>query len=76
MRSATVAEMKGKGVSGVKHRKDKPIEGTITREIYDRLCEGQEVFIKFKDKSKLIALRDYYGVETRCVGGGKYVRCG
>lgn len=56
-------------------RQSVPREGTFIRKVYDELMAGNEVYLHHKkNKNVITPLRDFYGVETRNIGGGKYIR--
>jgi hypothetical protein len=61
---------------GGHNRQDEPRPGTEIRRVYDALLAGEEVYINTKCRSIRGYLEDFYGIETKSVGGRKYVRCG
>lgn len=75
MRHATASQLLGKRRAPVSSA---PREGTKIREVYDLFQANKGRVINFTQPSGNITdnLTDYYGLDLRCVGYGKWILAG
>jgi hypothetical protein len=77
MRTISAARMKGNGMG---HTNRIPREGTHLRKIWDLFQSTPGVVIPMvllgKNKNTLFQLRDFYGLDIRCIRYGKWCLCG
>ena len=73
MESAAAAKGKGRGQSHIK-----PREGSRTRFLYDMFMSNKGIPITYtaNEPAKIEALRDYYGLDIRCLGCRRWVLAG
>ena|SRR6202035_1996578 len=81
MRMESAARAKGNGMGTAQLR---PREGTRTRAVYDLLYENKGIPLNVplsmlggkRSKNLINAIRDFYGLDVRCISIGKWVLAG
>jgi hypothetical protein len=78
MESAAAAKGKGRGNSLSAQSHIKPMEGSRTRFLYDMFMSNKGIPIAYtaNEPAKIEALRDYYGLDIRCLGSRRWVLAG
>ena len=77
MRSLSAARMKGNGMG---HTNAMPREGTRLRKVWDTFQGSRGIVIRWtsahEDKNTLQQLRDFYGLDIRCIRYRYWCLCG